>query len=175
MFFKQGDFAGYLLLTLKTLNVAFKFLFDLIFWKIRKDHLHLYLLIGIFWEALASSKVFFLHINNSRLDPNFNKLISRVEDINMHVIWSTAIRTLFINANKFPKNVTSQRSVIIRIKDPVFIKDILANLSKRVPLIFEGVLPIFQILLQSWSCYFWISFKSWLHVCDVFVRDVLLL
>lgn len=48
MFFKQGDFARYLLLALKTFNVAFKFLFDLIFRQIRKDHLHLYLLVWIF-------------------------------------------------------------------------------------------------------------------------------
>lgn len=48
----------------------------------------------------------------------------------MHVIRPAAVCAFLINADQFFKNVTSQRSVIIRIKYFMLIQDILTNFSE---------------------------------------------
>lgn len=172
MLFKKRDLSRYLLLTIITLNITFKFLFYLIFGQIWEYHLHLNLLIWILWEALTCCQVFLLHINNSWLYPDFNVLICWVKDINVHVIWSATKCAFFINSYQFSQYVTAQRSIIIWVKNPMLIRNILTNLSKSIPFILERMCPILQIFLQPKPCNIRIPFKWWLNISNLFIRNI---
>lgn len=61
----------------------------------------------------------------------------------MLVIGSATIGTLFVNSDKFFENIATQRSVIIRIENPMLIEDILTDLGEGIPFVFERMLSIF--------------------------------
>ena len=71
------------------------------------------LFVGVLRETLASSQVLFLHVDNPGLHPDFDVLVSRVENVNVHVVRTAAVGTFFVDPDQFFKNVTAERSVVI--------------------------------------------------------------
>ena len=107
MFLEKGDFARNLLLTVVTLNVAFEFFLDLGFGQVRKDHFHLNFLVGILGKTLPCSEILFLCVNDSRLGPDLDVLISGIKDINVHVIGPATVGAFLVDSNEFFENVAS--------------------------------------------------------------------
>ena len=145
------------------------------FGKIRKNHFHLNLFVGVLWKTLTGRKVFFLSINDPRLYPYFNVLVSWIEHVNVHVVRPATIAAFLIDSNEFLKNVTSKRSIIIGVENSMLVHNILADFSEGVPLILERMLSIFEILLKPWPCHFRIPLESGLKIRNLLERDILFL
>ncbi len=135
----------------------------------------MYFLIGIFGETLSGSEVLLLHVDDPGLDPYFDILVGGIEDVDVHVIGSTAICALLVDPDEFSEYVTAQRSVVIGVEDAMFVENVLTDLSEGVPLVLEGVLTMFQVLLEAGTTHFRVALEGRLHVGNVFVGDVLFL
>lgn len=93
----------------------------------------------------------------------------------MHIVRPATKCAFLVNSYQFPQYVTSQRSVIIWIKDPMLIWNVLANLGESVPLIFERVSSIPKVLLKTRTSDLRVTFERRLNIRYLLVRNILFL